>query len=290
MHRKVWYWAQPGAAKFQLYNVHGSQVFMDRQIDEEDWKYPGELPGISIYNGINPNAPEGKAGCQIGLDDWFVHGVPPGITRDDVIIPECCVPPAFPFVEAADFINWGGGPTLTWRDEVDQPLLIFAATGFAAAGYVPGPPSGCTTLHSGLLPGRDDIYYIVFYYRLPEGGAHALTWTNLTFADVYIFGIQDSAVGPYGVLQATSTTGSITLPSTVATSAHNLLVASIHASVSLITATDTYSGMTGFIALDNPFVWMNWQDDVPTGPTGDRLLSFTGGVFRASVGVAILIR
>lgn len=72
---------------------------MDQQVLKADWKYPGELPGsIKVTDGLNPLAPAGVDGCQIGLDSWFANGIPVGITIDDVVIPECCLPPTFPVV------------------------------------------------------------------------------------------------------------------------------------------------------------------------------------------------
>lgn len=66
--------------------------FMDAQTPKEDWQYPGEVPDtLVIIRGDNPAAPPGNAGCQIGETEWFVKGIPAGVTRDDVEVPLCCI-------------------------------------------------------------------------------------------------------------------------------------------------------------------------------------------------------
>lgn len=290
---KVWYWADAGAAQLPFYHVHGSQHFMDRQIPPEEWGYPGELPGFTTYNGnANPGL-LGKAGCYLGEQSWWVEGVPAGITRDDIEIPECCLPlePSNPTVDGV--IAVFGSPDLLFGFGLtpERKHGVLCLGFFGDFTTPPTVPSGWNTVRNSVIPGTT-YWLMVAWQPLPalpfivvsvDGGSSSL-------ASGIMFASRDSVFG-VSAFDSTDYDDStiITAPSLSTVTANQLLVA-VYLTSGLLPVVSPPPGMT-LLGSSAAFPEVRaWSESIPdVGPTGTRTLTILSAPLDAAA-LSLLIR
>lgn len=201
-HTKIWYWAEPGAQTFNKYSLTGSQHFMDRNLSQSDWLYPGELPGFDITTGVNPHGAVGLAGCQIGKDAWFAAGVPIGQVLNHADIPVCCGtwPPFIP-ASTCDFVfadqilvSSGASPSYVNGPPV-PPGSVVSLTGPNASMFVPTAPMGTVLIARGTIL-TTGWWYLVYYWPLALSAPVPVTLPPGVGIG-YGATLQDVVFGPY---------------------------------------------------------------------------------------------
>lgn len=289
---KVWYWAADDAAPFPGYHVQGSRHYMDRQIPTEEWAFPGELPGEFTFNdGSNPRGSVGKEGCMIGEPEWFAEGIPPGITIDDVPIPECCFPHDVPTFDHS--ITALGNPTvfqLLAVPDISQIVVLFA-TFEGSLTVPPTPPPGWNVLYSQALTGHNCWVYCCWRsFPVPDVYPTFCDGGSAFVSILYFCWVNAAAVGAVGSsLNLQTGVTALSANSLSAPGPSDLLFA-------CYSWTGTFSGEIGpagmtlvdsnELATTVTGLWQ--QSGIPSGSTGPRVLTI--GVAADSISASVLVR
>jgi len=107
------------------------------------------VPGTREYRrGTSPYGFLGEKDCYLGKIEWWQHGAPPGVTRADLVVPDCCKAPVLPVYNT-------GCPVLgtyphTFVDISQAQLFLspcYILVGWEIeAAPLPEPPEGWTLL------------------------------------------------------------------------------------------------------------------------------------------------